>query len=109
MGVSSQVEREKELRKRSAEIRGSLVEWEVKAARPGTKLKGRRGAHILLILLGSNRTADWGQVTDVRALSDIEVTPLGRQRANGVLNFWRESLRLFVSMHGNLHMSWIGS
>ncbi len=26
----------------------------------------------------------------MRALSSIEVTPLGGQRANGVLNFWRE-------------------
>ncbi len=32
---------EKELRKRSAEIRGSLVEWKVKAARTGAKFKGR--------------------------------------------------------------------
>ncbi len=30
-------EREKELRKRSAEIRGSLVEWKVKAGRPCCK------------------------------------------------------------------------
>ncbi len=40
MGVSSQVESEKELRKRSAEVRGALVEWKVNAARPGAKLKG---------------------------------------------------------------------
>ncbi len=40
----------------------------------------------------------------MRALSVIEVT-FGCQRANGVLNFWRESLRLLVSEHGNLHMS----
>ncbi len=42
-----------------------------------------------------------GGVTDVRALSDTEVTPFGCQRANG--DFWRESLQLFVSEHGNLH------
>ncbi len=36
-----QVEKgKKELRKRSAEVRGALVEWKDKAARPGTKLKG---------------------------------------------------------------------
>ncbi len=50
LGVSSQVESEKGLRKRSAEGRGALVEWKVKAARPGAKLKGpeRVLAHILI-------------------------------------------------------------
>ncbi len=42
-----------------------------------------------------------GGVTDVRALSDTEVTPFGCQRANR--DFWRESLQLFVSEHGHLH------
>ncbi len=32
-----------------------------------------------------------GWVNDVSALSAIKVTPFGCQRANGVLNFWRES------------------
>ncbi len=32
-----QVESEKELRKRSAEVQGALAEWKDKAARPGTK------------------------------------------------------------------------
>ncbi len=44
----------------------------------------------------------------IAAISAIEVTPLGGQRANGDVHFWRESLRLFVSEHGNLHMNWIG-
>ncbi len=101
-----QIESEKELRKRSAKVRGALVEWKVKAARPGAKLKTCRRilAHIL-IFSESNTTAD----TEVRALSAVEVTPLGSQRAYGDLNFWRESLRPFVSMHGNLHMNWTGS
>ncbi len=87
---------EKEPRKRSAEVRGALVEWKDKAARPGTKLKVFRRvlAHIFLILLGSNRIADCMGVTEVRALSAIEVTPLGCQIANGVLNFWRESFTI---------------
>ncbi len=100
----------KELRKRSAFVRGVLVEWKDKVARPGTKLKVFRIvlAHIFLILLGSNRIADCQGITYVRALSAIEVTPPESQRAYGDLNFLRESLRLFVSMHGILHMNWIG-
>ncbi len=54
------VESGKEPRKRSAEVRGALVEWKDKAARLDTKLKVFRRvlAHIFLILLGSNKTAD---------------------------------------------------
>ncbi len=64
----SQVEKgKKELRKRSAEVRGALVELKDKAARPGTKLKVQRVLAHILILLGSNRTADCRGVTDVRA------------------------------------------
>ncbi len=37
-------------------------------------------------------------------LSSVEVTPLRGQRANGDLNFWRESLLLFVLEHDILHM-----
>ncbi len=95
---------EKELRKRSAEVQGALVEWKDKATRPGTKLKVFRRvlAHIL-IFSDSNRTADCRGITYVRALSAIEVTTLGCQRANGVLNFGGKVLRFFVSEHGNLH------
>ncbi len=37
-------------------------------------------------------------------LSSVEDTPLGGQRANGDLHFWRKSLLLFVLERGILHM-----
>ncbi len=78
----------KKLRKRSAKVRGALVEWKVKAARPGEKLKRcRRSLAHILIFSESNRTADCRGVTEERALSAMEVTPLGCQRAYGDLNF----------------------
>ncbi len=90
---SKDVESEKGLRKRSVEVRGALVKWKVKAARPGTKLKGPEEFSLTSSSSQNLEEPKTGRrVTDVRALSDIEVTPLGCQRANGVLNFWRESL-----------------
>ncbi len=48
MGVSSQVGSEEELREASAEIRGSLVEWKVKAEAWHTKGSRRVLAHFLI-------------------------------------------------------------
>lgn len=88
-------EDDEELRELSVEIQGLLVNVKTRP-KPGAALRVAEEflAHIL-IFSESNRTTDWRRVTDVRPLSSIEVTPLGCQRANSVLNFWRESLWSF--------------
>ncbi len=84
LGDSSQVESEKRPKK---EIWWGLRTFGLKAARPGAKLKGCWGAHILL---GSKRTTDWQ--ADVRDLSAIEVTPF-ECGVNGVHSKWASAHR----------------